>query len=200
MEIYLIRHTKPAIEKGTCYGQADLDVVSSFFDEAACIKQHLPDDIDLVYSSPLKRCRQLAEHLFPQHSIQFDGRIKEINCGEWELKLWDDLDQDLLKSWMSDFVNICIPGGESYVDLFQRTTEFFDQLPAHNKRIAIISHGGVLRSILSHINKVKLKESFDAFQLFYGCVIRIEKRQDSILHTVLHNPPIEKEQHRPSYS
>ena len=33
MEIYLIRHTTPKIEKGICYGQADLNVADSFEEE-----------------------------------------------------------------------------------------------------------------------------------------------------------------------
>ena len=42
MEIYLIRHTTPAVEAGTCYGQADLDVIETFEQEASIIKQYLP--------------------------------------------------------------------------------------------------------------------------------------------------------------
>jgi alpha-ribazole phosphatase len=199
MEIFLIRHTTPDIQKGTCYGQADLDVVSSFGEEASCIRQHLPADIEMVYSSPLKRCRQLAENLFPGHAIQFEDRLKEINCGEWELRLWDTIEQEALKAWMSDFVNVVIPGGESYTDLFRRTTAFFNELPRHYKRIAIVSHGGVLRSLLSYTSEVALQQSFDVFKLFYGCVIRLNVGEDGYTHSILHNPPVEKEQHRPSY-
>lgn len=199
MEIYLIRHTTPDIQKGTCYGQADLDLVASFHEEASCIRQHLPDNIEMVYSSPLKRCRQLAHNLFPGHSIQFDDRIKEIDCGAWELKPWDTIDQAALKSWMSDFVNVVIPGGESYTDLYLRTTSFFRELPLEYKRVAIVSHGGVLRSLLSFISNVALQESFDVFKLFYGCVIRVNKENDGFSHLILHNPVAEKEQHRPSY-
>jgi len=199
MEIYLIRHTTPDVKKGTCYGQADLDLVNSFNEEASCIRQHLPGNIEMVYSSPLKRCRQLAESLFPEHSIQFDDRLKEISCGTWELKPWDTIDQEALKTWMTDFVNVVIPGGESYTDLYQRTTAFFNQLPEKYERIAIVSHGGVLRSLLSYTNNVELKKSFDIFKLFYGCVIRLKKEHDGFSHLILHNPSLEQEQHRPSY-
>lgn len=200
MEIYLIRHTTPDIKKGTCYGQADLDTVHSFLDEAACIEKHLPLEIDIVFSSPLKRCRQLAEHLFPAHNIHFDDRIKEINCGEWELQLWDDLDQDLIREWRNDFVNVCIPGGESYQQLYNRAVQFFEQLPSDKQRIAIVSHGGVMRSLLTYIEKVDLKDSFQVFSLRYGCVVKVQKQPERFIHSVLHNPVTEQEQHRPSYS
>jgi alpha-ribazole phosphatase len=100
---------------------------------------------------------------------------------------------------MSDFVNVVIPGGESYTDLYLRTTSFFRELPLEYKSVAIVSHGGVLRSLLSLINNVALKESFDVFKLFYGCVVRVDKADEGFSHRILHNPVAEKEQHRPSY-
>lgn len=198
MEIYLIRHTTPLIEKGTCYGQADLDVTESFLDEAACIKQHLPSNIETVYSSPLKRCKQLAQHLFPEHAIQFTDQLKEIHCGEWEMKLWDEIEKEQLQLWMDDFVNVSIPGGESYLDLYHRVSNWFEKLP-YSGTIAIVAHGGVIRSILSHIHEVALKDSFDQFKIHYGCVIRIDKSDCRFQHHILHNPLTEREQHRPQY-
>ncbi len=56
MSIYLIRHTAPLIEKGTCYGQADIDIKDSFFEEAAIIQTVIPADVRQVWSSPLQRC------------------------------------------------------------------------------------------------------------------------------------------------
>jgi alpha-ribazole phosphatase len=67
MEIYLIRHTTPQVESGTCYGQADLDVTETFELEASIIQQHLPAHITQVHSSPLQRCRKLADYLFPEY-------------------------------------------------------------------------------------------------------------------------------------
>ncbi len=187
MEIYLIRHTKPNINKDTCYGQADLDVVETFHEEAKCIQEYLPEHIEAVYSSPLKRCRQLAEHLFPKHPIYFDDRLKEISCGDWELKLWDEIDQDHLKAWMADFANVVIPGGESYTQLYERAKTFFESLHLKSKSIAIVSHGGVIRSILSFIENVALIDSFKTFSLFYGCVVKVELKEHKYAHTILYN-------------
>ncbi len=196
MEIYLIRHTTPLIEKGTCYGQADLDVTDNFLQEASCIQNHVPHHIEDVYSSPLKRCRQLAEYLFPSHRIQFEEKLKEINCGEWEMKLWDEIDSEYLQAWMADFVNVSIPGGESYLDLYQRVSSWFDALPKR-KAVAIVAHGGVIRSILSHIDAVALKDSFELFKLRYGCVVKLNQHSNGFHYTILHNPVAEEEQHRP---
>ncbi len=198
MEIYLIRHTTPDIVKGTCYGQADIGTTDSFFAEAECIEKHLPPHIDKVYSSPLRRCRKLATHLFPRLPIRLDDRLKEIHCGEWEMQLWDNIEKEKLDHWMSDHLNRCMPGGESYVQLYHRVCHFFESLP-RLQNIAIISHGGVIRSLLSYINNIALHDSFNTFSIRYGCVIKVEAQAGAWRHRVLHNPPSEKEQHRPSY-
>jgi alpha-ribazole phosphatase len=197
MEIYLIRHTTPDIQKGLCYGQSDLDVTGSFWEEADAIQKALPPYIQSVYSSPLQRCSKLAQHLFPQQAIRFDDRLKEINCGEWEMQLWDEIESDILQQWMNDFVNVCIPGGESYVDVHKRVVSFFDELPKESPT-AIVAHGGVLRSLLSHINGVDLQESFQTYAIRYGCVIRLHLQEGKLQHHILHNPFSDQEQHRPS--
>jgi alpha-ribazole phosphatase len=197
MEVYLIRHTTPLIENGTCYGQADLDVTESFEQEAACIQPHLPSTIKTVISSPLKRCRQLAEYLFPTHTIQFDDRIKEIHCGQWELQPWDVINKEQLDPWMNDFINVQIPGGESYVQLYHRVTAFFEEVTQKHSSLAIVAHGGVIRSLLAYINGVQLRASFDHFSLRYGCVVKVHFTNNQLCHTILHNPDSPKEQHRP---
>jgi len=89
MEIYLIRHTTPKVEKGICYGQTDLDITESFETEAAAIKERLPAGIERVFSSPLQRCAKLAHQLFPHQTISFHPTLMELNCGEWEMQHWD---------------------------------------------------------------------------------------------------------------
>jgi alpha-ribazole phosphatase len=198
MEIFLIRHTTPSVEAGTCYGQADLDVTESFEAELALIQPHLSTSITNVYASPLQRCSKLAEKLFPSHSISFHHELKEISCGEWELQKWDDIPQDILMPWMNDFVNVRIPGGESYLDLYERTTSFFEQVALQKKPAAIVTHGGVIRSILSHITTTPLQKSFEIFKIEYGCVVKIHLNTQPFEHTILHNVKSTSEQHKPS--
>lgn len=186
MEIYLIRHTTPNIARGICYGQSDIDVTETFHEEASVIKTYLPASIQHVHSSPLQRCRKLAEFLFPQNGISFHPALKEMNFGDWELQKWDDITTDELNSWMNDFVNVCTPEGESYVQLYERSTGLFNQLK-QAMPAAIITHGGVIRSILSHITQTSLQESFNTFQLNYGCVVKITKENNQYTYDLMHN-------------
>jgi len=96
-----------------------------------------------------------------------------MNFGDWEMKKWDDLDQDMLNVWMKDFVNVRIPGGESFMDLYERVIDFIDELSRKNyKKIAVITHGGVIRCFLAYAGKIKLKDAFTIY-VEYGSVTRI---------------------------
>ncbi len=199
--IYLIRHTTPAVARGMCYGQTDLDVTWSFHQEAEVIREHLPGSIGLVYSSPLKRCTLLAKELFPDRPLRLSSALMEIHCGDWEMRAWDDLPPEEVGPWMADFVRVGIPGGESYVDLHERVTRCWETIIAREPSpgdIAIVAHGGVIRSILSGITGTPLIDSFKAFSLHYGCVIRVFEAGEGWEYEVLCNPaPVEKEQHKP---
>lgn len=200
MEIYLIRHTTPLVEKGFCYGQSDLDITSSFDEESRLIKDILPNTIEQVYSSPLKRCTLLAAAIFPGKTVELHDDLREINCGDWEMQSWDAIPKEELQPWMDDFVNIPIPGGESYTELHERVTRCFDSILQHKVSLAIIAHGGVIRSILSHITHTPLKDSFNAFSLHYGCVIKLQQQGNNFTYKILHNVvPSQKEQHRPTH-
>jgi alpha-ribazole phosphatase len=200
-DIYLIRHTTPLVAKGICYGQTDLDVTESFEEEAAVIGESLPAAFGAVYSSPLRRCSMLAERLFPNAPVLLRESLMEVHCGEWEMRKWDELPKEETEPWMADFVNIRIPGGESYIDLHERVNRCWEEIvgAAGDAPVAVVAHGGVIRSILAGLTGTPLIDSFKAFSLHYGCVIRVQPAAGGWEHTVLSNrAPAEKEQHKPS--
>lgn len=197
MSIYLIRHTTPLIEKGLCYGQLDIDVTDSFLEEAALIKNVLPA-IEQVHSSPLIRCHKLASHLFPEHEISLEPNLMELACGEWEGIHWDAIPAEVIDPWMKDFVNVSTPGGESYIQMHKRVTECFARIAAGPKPVAIVTHGGVIRSILAHITNTPLVDSFGAFKISYGCVMQLQVTSTGFKYEALHSIVTEKEQHKPS--
>ena len=197
--IYLIRHTKPLVDKGICYGQTDLDVADTFLGEAEIIKKVLPPTIETVYSSPLQRCAKLATTLFPTHNIIHQPTLMELNCGNWEMQYYDHIPKHEIDPWMADYVNYTIPNGESYTTLYNRIIKAFENIATqHKEPIAIVAHGGVLRSILSYITNTPLVNSFDAFKIHYGAVINLQKHNNSYTYQVLSNIETTTEQHQPS--
>lgn len=198
--IYLIRHTAPAISKGICYGQSDIDVLDSFPGEADIIRKNLPTQFQQVHSSPLIRCRKLATHLFPDQEIFLEKDLMEIHCGQWELRDWDQIPRQEIDPWMQDFVQIAIPGGESYLDLYNRVVPCFLQIALSGKDSAVITHGGVIRSILSHITQTPLIDSFSRFPLHFGCVVHVLARGKEFRHEIISNiVPPDAEKYKPGY-
>jgi len=178
MEIYLVRHTTPEIEKGICYGQTDLDVAATFENEAAIILNSIQFNKETkVFSSPLKRCTKLA-HKFSKNCI-IDNRLMELNFGDWELLKWNNLPKKDSDIWMKDFVNVSTPNGEAYLDLAKRANVAFSEITTTSaKKIIITTHAGVIRSILSKINNIHLKDSFD-IKVEYGQVFKIIKQNNT---------------------
>ena len=172
MEIILVRHTTPNIEKGICYGQADIGVTETFSEEIQPILKEVKvnDSETIYYSSPLQRCKLLAEKL--SDTIIYDDRLKELDFGDWELQKWNDINKHELDVWMKDFVNIAFTNGESYIDLHTRTVKFLNELKTLKKqRVVIVTHAGVIRSLWAYINKTPLEKSFD-LKLNYGHIIK----------------------------
>ncbi|MEP7143165.1 MAG: histidine phosphatase family protein [Ferruginibacter sp.] len=66
--------------------------------------------------------------------------------------------------------------------------------------VAIVAHGGAIRSILSYIASTQLADSFKVFSLHYGCVVKIIADNGSLRNEVLSNITREKETHKPSGS
>lgn len=173
MEIIFVRHTTPDIKKGVCYGQSDLNVTDTFLEEIKPILKEVPINCanTTYYSSPLLRCKKLAEKL--ADTIIFDDRLKELDFGDWELQNWNDIHKKDLEVWMNDFVTVPAKNGESYIDLHKRTTDFFTEITKQNKeRVVIVTHAGVIRSLHAFINNILLKKSFD-LKLAYGQVLKI---------------------------
>jgi alpha-ribazole phosphatase len=174
MNIYLIRHTKVAVKSGICYGQSDVELAGSFIDESEIIKAQIRDiQFDKIYSSPLTRCKTLAEKLFISDII-YDDRLMELNFGEWELQEWDKIRHPDLDQWMTDFVNTPCPNGESFLDMHKRVISFISDLQTDKcKNIAIIAHGGSIRNFITHIKNENLTDAFKK-EINYGEIIKLE--------------------------
>jgi alpha-ribazole phosphatase len=110
---------------------------------------------DLYFSSDLHRCVMTAKRLFPAVKLNQLEELREMNFGEWEGKTYDDLKEDFLyQRWLSDPSTYCPPKGETFLDFTTRVQEGWrkitKQILAQNShRCAVITHGGVIRYLLS---------------------------------------------------
>lgn len=172
--LYLIRHTTPRIEPGICYGQLDIGVADSFKEEANDVLRWLPP-VELIITSPLQRARRLAEHLAQtQHcELRSDARLMEKHFGAWEGEAWDSIARHEIDAWSADILGYTPPGGESAQQLMQRVQNFLcdvTQLPQRN--IALVAHGGSIRTLLAQIGDVPLADTLN-WKIEYGAVIGV---------------------------
>ncbi len=175
MEIWLIRHTTPKIEKGICYGQLNLDVQDSFEQEAQAINQLVPTkEFSSVYTSPLKRCSKLAEHLFAQQTIIKDERLMELNFGDWEGKAWNSIAPKHLDVWGNNFLTQSPPNGECFNEMLNRANSFSNELESNEReKVAIVTHSGIIRAFLVKYLNIPALKVFN-LELNYGAVIQIK--------------------------
>ena len=152
MQVFLIRHPRPLIEPGLCYGRLDVDCEDPL-PIAARLKSCLPAGTPVV-ASPLRRARRLAEALDPQ--ARTDARLSEINFGDWEGRAWDSIERDALDAWAADMLNFIPPGGESPGQLQQRAIDFVSTLDLPS--VVLVSHAGVIRSLLGYWRGLTIKE------------------------------------------
>ncbi|GBF51755.1 histidine phosphatase superfamily [Leptospira ryugenii] len=172
MEIILVRHPETVAPKGMCYGHLDLDIKDPVEKAKETVLEQLVSAPDLIVSSPLLRAKKLANSLAEHFSLpvfQEDRRLMEMNFGEWEGKLWDELPKEETEKWMNDFVNLNAPNGESFVELQSRVLHFAEEwwLAEQNKlqelgakRLLIVSHSAPIRVLICHKRQIPLNKAF----------------------------------------
>ena len=160
MEIHVVRHTPVNFDKKSCYGQLDVPLADSFEQDVEQIKGQLADAYDKVYCSPLSRCKKLATTLkLDEHDE--DSRLLELDFGDWEGMKWNAIDQEILNTWMSDFVNIAPPNGESLSQMHDRLSNFMSDLRKTNhQKVLLITHSGIIRCLWCYFLKFPLSNTF----------------------------------------
>ncbi len=147
MELYLIRHTAPAIAAGVCYGRTDLPLANTAHGDIQRALARLPK-FDRIYSSPAQRCTRLANELARRDEcpLILTPELQELHFGEWEQLPWKRIPREHSDPWALDPWNRAPPGGETEQALWTRVATWYrTEFPAPVSRCAIVAHGGPLR-------------------------------------------------------
>lgn len=144
LDLYLIRHPKPAVDPSLCYGAVDLQLAEDVGAVADRLAPHLPADARVV-SSPLARARLLAEALSPQ--VTTDARLVELDFGEWEMKPFADIPPEGFDVWGRTLIDFRAPGGELYADMAARVWAAFETHRAGAGTLVIVAHNGPMRAL-----------------------------------------------------
>lgn len=167
MILYLIRHPRPLIAAGVCYGRLDIEAENPAA-IAERLRAELPPGLP-VWSSPLQRCRTLAEALHP--APQIDARLMELNFGAWEGRPWDSVPRAELDAWAADVAGYAPPGGESPRQLQARVLDFVAGLGAGEH--VLVTHAGVIRTLLAQATGESIADALLRRTADYGSLTRL---------------------------
>lgn len=147
MRIALVRHPRPQVAAGTCYGRLDVGLHPDA-DLRTPLAALAPFGDAPVWCSPATRCRIIAEQL--PGPLRLDERLREMNFGLWESRAWAEIPRDDLDRWAADPLGFAPPGGESGRDVLARLAALAaDLLGAGRTAAIVVTHGGPLRLLPS---------------------------------------------------
>ena len=120
-------------------------------------KEYKYPGAQFVFSSPLKRCLETAEIIYPQlKPVVIDG-LTEYNFGEFEGKTADELykKQPNFEPWLKGEPGARPPFGESNEDFAKRVCTTFEKIvdgviKTGTEDLVVITHSGVISTILSN--------------------------------------------------
>ncbi len=167
-EIYLIRHAQ---SEGNLYrmmqGQWDGEVTELGRRQIAALAERFRDvHIDAVYSSDLSRTRMTAGAILKYHDLPLhtSRALRELDLGPWEGKFFGDLkksEPEALRTFVLDMGSWHIDGAETCRDATERIYPCFLEIARENdgKTVAVVSHGAVMRCLLSRCLGVGLGDT-----------------------------------------
>lgn len=172
MKIYLIRHsiTEGNLKK-RYIGRTDEPLCP---EGETLLKKRLARGVypeaDRIFASPMKRCIQTAQILYPGRELIRIDELSECDFGMFENKNYEELkDTPEYQSWLDSGGAMRFPEGESKENFSKRSLEGFERAlgmcrcdklpesgctPAYGKAILEISsavfvvHGGTIMSIM----------------------------------------------------
>ncbi len=149
MKLWLVRHAKPLIDAGVCYGRQDVAADADATAECARLLAATLPHATRVISSPLQRCERLAHALSGLRAdltYKTDPRLQEMDFGNWEGRSWQHIAPDELQAWTDGFARHTVGGsGESTMQVMARVAEAFDELQGPADTLWV-THAGVIRA------------------------------------------------------
>lgn len=144
LDLYLVRHPRPAVAPGLCYGATDLDLADDPEACAARLRPLLPAGAKVI-SSPLQRARRLAEALHAAAGL--DERLRELDFGTWEMKPFSEIPPHGFDVWGRALTDFRAPSGELYADMAARVWAAFERHRQGTRALVLVGHNGPMRAL-----------------------------------------------------
>lgn len=159
VEIVFIRHGRtPANKEHRYLGKTDeslsLEGIEALRQEKA---EKIYPEIDYLFASPMKRCIETADILYPGKVPILVPQWKEMDFGLFEGKNYQELNGDKqYQAWIDSGGTLPFPQGESRPCFLQRCSQgMYESVDRYRElfiggvKIGCVVHGGTIMALLS---------------------------------------------------
>jgi broad specificity phosphatase PhoE len=148
-----VRHAPVREDGGNIYGQKDLACDTSDGEVFEAVAKILPRSA-VWYSSNLMRTHQTADAIWAAGFPRPATMIRETAFAEQDLGEWQGMNRaaflasrPLGSNWFAD-IDVPAPGGESFMDLYNRVCGAIDRITAEQagQDVIAVAHGGTIKA------------------------------------------------------
>lgn len=180
--LYLIRHGETEQNKsGVLMGSTDTPLNDQGRLQAASLRERINAlEVDTIFASPLSRAVETATLLFGEEvPIITDSSLQEFHFGEWEGMHFTEIAKqypEVWKMWLTDWEQTRIPGSENFAAFKYRVISTVEEIirTQPGQRVAVVSHGGCIRSLLAHFFCESVAKGYWRFKVDNATLTEIE--------------------------
>ncbi|MBR1699252.1 MAG: histidine phosphatase family protein [Bacteroidales bacterium] len=155
--LHFIRHgMTTGNEEGRYVGHQDLSLSLQGEEELRYLKDTcIYPDPPVVFTSPLKRCTETCNILFPEAKPVVMHELIEYNFGEFEGHTAEELQQyEEFSAWLSGGMDAAPPHGESNAEFGERIRSALESIvdglmKTGITEAAIVTHGGIISVLMA---------------------------------------------------
>lgn len=166
--LWLLRHARPLVDSGVCYGRLDMAADAVLTAQAAknfstALSTPAKDFSTasplgaVLRHSPLQRCEQLVQYLIalePDLALNSCAtpQLQEMDFGAWEGLAWDAIARAEIDAWAADLAGYAPGGGECLTAMLQRVQTALQHSWTIDSQQGVrdvvwVTHAGVIRCV-----------------------------------------------------
>ena len=169
--LFLVRHAAHGLLKHKLVGRmSQVSLSEEGRRQAQALGSRLArEELSLVQASPRDRAMETAQAIARAASVSLEqvDALDELDMGEWTGKSFDELSVDVRwQAWNGRRSSARPPEGESMLEAQARIIGHIQHLAAGrpNGRIALVSHGDVIRSALLYLLMMPI-DAYDRIEI-----------------------------------
>jgi broad specificity phosphatase PhoE len=174
MRVYFVRHSQVQKEyQGKYNGHIDISLSKKGRDDAKELAKKLKDiKFDIAFCSDLRRAKETLFEFSLDCDVIFSSELREKSWGRHEGKSFDEIQKEgivytTFEKWIEDL------DGERFKDYTKRVESYFKNviLSQKAKNILVVTHAGVIKTLILKEKKMSLDETFAIDLPYSGYII-----------------------------